>query len=155
MDKRGYLLPPVANPDLPDQLEKGGDSFWIHEKQQAGKKIKEKEKEKETEKKKKKKKIKETTKHETNDNEENEDSSEEEEEEEEIRVIEDENDLFWGHVIDAALAAGHAKLKKATASKQKSNDPYASSSNEEKNENCSDSTVNLRTKVDELLQQVD
>jgi len=30
-DKHGYLLPPVANADLPRTLEGKGDSFWIDE----------------------------------------------------------------------------------------------------------------------------
>ncbi len=31
LDRRGFLLPPVANPDLPPMIDGGGDSFWIGE----------------------------------------------------------------------------------------------------------------------------
>jgi hypothetical protein len=124
MDRRGYLLPPISNPDLPSELESGGDSFWISENLNETQIKKEQQKRLQAAHAQPRPKYqspeaaKRAKQEEKIENHQMINDASRSPSEQQSHLSDSDDELFWSDVIDAVLTIGHAKQQSQKSQSQ-------------------------------------
>jgi len=140
-DKFGYLLPPIANPDLPLSIDSRGDSFWVSERENSVLRIKKntERRHKRTFNQKRGSTVQvEELKNPLSEDEWNPSSDESDVNEDELVSVvgpnyeqNNENPIKWHHAIDAAIAlAQHIAKRRQNSSQNSSQKSTSRNTNE-------------------------